>query len=539
MRIAIYVRVSTQQQAQTQTIEQQLEKLQRYFEQKNWRWEERNIFRDEGYSGASLNRPGLDRLREQVANAQFDRVLMTNPDRLARKYIHQMMLIEELEKGGCQVEFVERPMSQEPDDQLLLQIRGAVSEYERSLITERMRRGRQHKYRSGNLLPWTCPPYGYRVNPDRPRDPKGVQLDEAETAIVTQIYGWYLEEDGTLAGVAKRLMAHNIPAPAGGKRWSCATVHCILTNPVYTGNIWAGRGRVRPIKQRHSPLDTALGKKPNNGKGLNPEEDWILVAQIPALISEEQFELVKTKLGHNLQFSKRNNKAHNYLLRGLVSCGLCKMACCGTTRKPYSYYFCRGKLHPVYSNRDEKCPSRLIPMSQLDEVVWADLCEVMRHPESIKLALARSQGGYWLPQELTSRREKLRRAQASLTNQIERLTEAYLQQIISLAEYGRRRKDLEERLEGLGEQVRQLAASVKREEELSGLTNHLEEFASRVQKGLEEASFSQKRQLIELLIDRIVVTNEEVEIRYVIPLSPASEQVKFCHLRSIYLRTAA
>lgn len=535
MRVAIYVRVSTQHQAQTQTIEQQLEKLQIYAQQKGWGWEEHNIFRDEGYSGASLNRPGLDRLRDEVANAHFDRVVITNPDRLARKYLHQMMLIEELEQGGCQVEFVERPMSQDPNDQLLLQIRGAVSEYERSLITERMRRGRQHKFRSGNLLPWTCPPYGYRVNPDRPRDPKGVQQAEAEGVVVTLIYSWYLEEGGTLSSVGKRLIAQKIPAPRGGKRWSCATIRCILTNPVYTGNIWAGRGRVRSIKQRRSPLDTALGKKPNNGKAPNPPDDWILVGQVPALVSEEHFELVSTKLARNLQFSKRNNKAYNYLLRGLVSCGLCKMACCGTTRKPYSYYFCRGKLHPLYSNRDEKCPSRLIPMSQLDQVVWADLCEVLTHPDSVKMALARSQEGYWLPQELQARNEKLRRAEKSLSNQIERLTEAYLEKIINLEEYGRRRKDLEERLEALDEQSRQLAVSIKREGEVGKLCNQIEDFAERVGRGLDQANFEQKRQLIELLIDRVVVSNEEVEIRYVIPLSPASEQVKFCHLRSVYL----
>jgi site-specific DNA recombinase len=123
-------------------------------------------------------------LRDQVANAQFEKVLITNPDRLARKYIHQMLLLEELEKNGCRIEFVEHPMSDDPNDQLLLQIRGAVSEYERSLIAERMRRGRQHKYQTGSLLPWTCPPYGYAVNPDHPRDPQGVRLEEAEAAVV-------------------------------------------------------------------------------------------------------------------------------------------------------------------------------------------------------------------------------------------------------------------------------------------------------------------------------------------------------------------
>ena len=158
MNIAVYVRVSTQRQAQAQTIEQQLDSLQKYHEAQGWLWKEENIFRDDGYSGAKLRRPGLDRLREHVGRAAFDRVIITAPDRLARNYVHQMLLIEEFERSGCLVEFVDRPMSHDPHDQLLLQIRGAVSEYERSLIAERMRRGRRQKYLAGGLLRLpTCP----------------------------------------------------------------------------------------------------------------------------------------------------------------------------------------------------------------------------------------------------------------------------------------------------------------------------------------------------------------------------------------------
>jgi DNA invertase Pin-like site-specific DNA recombinase len=160
MRIALYARVSTQRQNQMQTIEQQLERLQEHVQQHGWECQEAWVFRDDGHSGASLKRPGLDRLRDQASQAQFDRVLITAPDRLARKYVHQMLLIEELEKHGCLVEFVERPMSQDPHDQLLLQIRGAVAEYERNLIADRMRRGRLQKYRAGMLLPWSSAPMG-------------------------------------------------------------------------------------------------------------------------------------------------------------------------------------------------------------------------------------------------------------------------------------------------------------------------------------------------------------------------------------------
>jgi len=138
MRVAIYARVSTLRQAQAQ-----LERLMTYVNQQGWELPGENIFRDDGHSGAGLNRPGLDCLRDRIAAREIDCLVMTEPDRLARNYVHQMVLLEEWEKYGCQVVFLDRPISQDPHDQLVLQIRGAVAEYERTLIADRMRRGRQ------------------------------------------------------------------------------------------------------------------------------------------------------------------------------------------------------------------------------------------------------------------------------------------------------------------------------------------------------------------------------------------------------------
>jgi site-specific DNA recombinase len=193
------------------------------------------------YSGATLNRPGLDRLRDQLREGLIQRVLITCPDRLARNYVHQMVLLEEFERYGCQVDFLDQPMTQDPHDHLLLQIRGAVAEYERTLIAERMRRGRQRKLRVGLLLPWPRPPYGYRVHPDRPRDPQGVAIEPTEGAIVQALFRRYRQPHETLVGLSSYLWHFGIPSPRGNRSWSSATLRGVLSNPTYTGNVYVGR----------------------------------------------------------------------------------------------------------------------------------------------------------------------------------------------------------------------------------------------------------------------------------------------------------
>ena len=538
MSLAIYVRVSTQRQAQAQTIEQQLERLRAYIRSQGWEPTLEHIFRDDGYSGASLNRPGLDRLRDAVRAAEVDRVLITDPDRLARNYVHQMVLLEELEREGCQVLFLDRPMSQDPHDHLLLQIRGAVAEYERTLIAERMRRGRQMKLRAGSLLPWTRPPYGYRVDPDHPRDPAGVRLEPAEAAVIQDLFARYDEPSASLFALALHVQTLGVLTPRGRSRWNPATIRGLLTNPAYTGQVYAGRTRARAPQIRRSATHP-IGR-PSSSATTVPPEEWMPVATVPALITPEQFARAQAKLAQNRSFARRNNHAHDYLLRALVSCGVCQSSCLGRRSPPgYAYYLCRAKGHPLRTCRDERCSSRYIPVDALDALVWADLCELLAHPERIAYALERARGGHWLPQDLQARREQLRRGQVHLEGQIERLTQAYLAAVIALPEYQRRRQELDGKIQALATQAQQLDAQVDHHAELAGLTTSITAFCQRVRTGLTHATFKQKRTLVELLIDQVVVTNDEVEIRYVIPTSPAGEHTRFCHLRKDYFHLPA
>ena len=425
-------------------------------------------------------------------------------------------------------------MSQDPHDKLLLQIRSAVAEYERELITDRMRRGRQAKYRAGLLLPWTRPPYGYRLGVENPRNPEEVRIEESEAAVVPEIYALYLQEGLSLCQLANHLQRQGIPTPSGKTLWGLATLRAILRQPAYTGKVFAERYHYRKPRIRRSathpigiPHDTAVEQ---------PPETWIFVATIPAIITQQEYDLAQERLTHNQRFARRNNKAHEYLLRALVSCGMCQASClCRSLDKgKYAYYVCSGKARTIHSRREEKCPSRFAPAAQLDEVVWRDLGDLLQHPAHVAEALARAHGGHWLPQELQARRQNLRTACLQLEKQIERLTEAYLASVIPLAEYQRRRADLEKKIQAFAQQESQLDAQVDRHQELAALQTSIEAFCQRIQSGLDHATFEQRRQLMELLIDRVIVTESDVEIHYVIPTAPASEHVRFCHLRTDY-----
>ncbi|MDG3007353.1 recombinase family protein [Paludisphaera sp. Pla2] len=534
MKIAIYARVSTQRQAEAQTIDEQIGRLREHARGRGWDLQEANVFRDDGYSGAALKRPGLDRLRDAAAMASFDAILLTDPDRLARNFVHQTLLLEELQSKGCRVEFLDRPMSRDPHDQLLLQIRGAVAEYERTLIAERTRRGRQRRYRAGEMLPWTRAPYGYRMAVDRPRDPSGVHLDPCEAAVVAEMFAWYSEGRRTLHGLVDHLRDLGVPSPSGKACWSDASVRGILRNPAYTGRVYAGRHRYREARARRSATHP-IGR-PHGTAEPTPRDEWIDVGPIPAVVDPGLFERVQAKLAANRSFSSRNNKVGSYLLRCLVSCGHCGLASIARRRPPhYGYYTCTGKSRAARNRNGATCGSRFIPAAVLDDLVWGDLCELLRDPAAAGGAFRRAAAGSWHPQEFQARRERLRQGKASLSGQLDRLTEAYLGGVVPLEEYRRRRGELESRQQTLAEQEARLAGESERLDEVVGMAATLEAFCGRIAAGLETATFDGKRQLVELLVDRVVVTGDEVEIRYVLPTSDKSENIRFCHLRSDYL----
>jgi site-specific DNA recombinase len=333
------------------------------------------------------------------------------------------------------------------------------------------------KYRTGQLLPWTCPPHGYRVDPERPRDPAGVRLEEAEAAIVHQMFSWYLEPGGALNRIAKRLSELGVLTPRGKPCWNPSSVGGILRNQAYAGTAYANRTRTVPAKQRKSAL---LPVGSGKSSVQRPREEWIPVS-VPAVVSQEMFDRVQDKLSLNQQTSPRNNKAHQYLLRGLVSCGQCRLsATARTVHATYQYYVCRGRSNALRIAQGQRCTARFAPATQLDELVWQDLCTVLTHPEAIAYALERAHGGHWVPQELRARMAALRQASKQMERQQEHLLEAYLADVVSLPELERKRRELAQKQEALAAQCRQLEATVNQRIEVGLIADSIETFCQQI-----------------------------------------------------------
>ena len=327
MKAAIYARVSTERQEREQTIESQLTLLKAWAAAQGHELPDDHIYTDEGYSGSRLDRPGLDRLRDAASEAAFQVVAVLTPDRLARKYAYQVLLLEELGRAGCQVVFVQHPLSDDPNDQLLLQIQGAIAEYERALLGERFRRGKLQKARSGQIVAGKAP-YGYRYVHKQESVPGHLLIDEAEAELVRLLYRWLTDEQMTIRQILKRLNFGPWYPRSGKHPWSPSVVHHILADPIYTGTAYANRYRYVPAKKPRAPRGPRTGE--NSCRQLKPREEWIPIP-VPAIIDEATYERAQAQLERNARLSFRHNTKHSYLLRCLLTCGTCGLAMFGTT----------------------------------------------------------------------------------------------------------------------------------------------------------------------------------------------------------------
>ena len=516
-RAAFYARVSSAHQEQEATIDSQLGALERAASSMELRISTQHRYIDDGVSGARLDRPALDALRDAAADGLIDVVLIQCPDRLARNFVHQQVIVEELSKRGVDVHFVERPIGERPEDRLLLQMQGVIAEYERAKIVERTRRGTLHKIRSGQMLPFSRPPYGYAIL-RTPEVPRGVLLvDEVEAEHVRAMYRWVIEEGLGVRQVARRLNELGV-RPRQRDFWVQASVHNVLTNPVYVGRaVYGKRESVEPKRPRRPG---GYRKNQRSSTRTRPQSQWIEVA-VPAIIDQATRDAVRERMAKNKIISRRNTQ-HPYLLRTLVVCGECNWRMDVQHQRirggyyDYACYACR-KRDPLETGRLKRCTARRVRAEDLDLVVWQAIVEWIQTPEMLLREVeAWQQSG---ASEPNRDRTRLEAASRRLDLQIERLIDAYQRGAMSVDELKVRREKLEAEREAVRLRAEEIMAEQMNRSRLARIGEDLEAFAASMRDGLQDLAFDERQRLVRLLVERVVVTGDNVAIEHAIPLA--------------------
>jgi len=519
MRAAIYARVSTERQERQQTIDSQLASLRRWVEAGGHALVEKHVFRDEGYSGSRLDRPGLDSLRDAVSDAAIEIVAVLSPDRLARRYAYQVLLLEEFRRAGVEVAFLHHPISEDPSDQLLLQIQGAIAEYERAVLAERFRRGKLQKARDGHLLS-AKPPYGYRYVPRCDAVPGHLVVDSAEAEMVCGLFAWVADEQLSVRQSVRRLNEGPWITRAGRTRWAPSTIHHILSDPVYIGTAYANRYEyVAPKKPRtRSPrCDEKTCRR------RRPRDQWIAIP-VPALVEQETWDRVQAQMARNALISFRNNKKHNYLLRCLLKCGICGLAIhgCGFARTAGGaerrYYRCAG-VDTLTTGRDTKCLRAMIDAEIIEQAVWDHVVGLLSDPQQLVAQFEQfitettdgSPQEQAIERQLQARLDRLARAD-------QRLLEAYQAAVISLGELAERRRAIAEQQRAAVQQRDQHRHLAEQHVRAQAVLTNVAAFSERISSRLKDADFSERQAILQLVIERIIVHGDTLEIRHVIPL---------------------
>jgi DNA invertase Pin-like site-specific DNA recombinase len=285
---AIYARVSSARQRQDETIGSQTAARRAHAEQLGLDLPGEWVFEDDGHSGATLMRPALDRLRDLVAQVGVDVVLCYSPDRLARKFAYQALLIEEFTRAGTRVEFVQGTRGDSPEDQLLVQFQGMFAEYEKAQILERSRRGKAHRARSGSVNVLSGAPFGYRYVRKSDQAGAGYEIVGPEAVLVAEMFRRYADDGASIAALAGWLTAAGAVTRTGKSRWDRSVIWAMLRNPAYAGRAMFGKTMASTESPGLNRVARQQGRTtPRAGKTVDrPRADWVEIP-VPAIVSAE------------------------------------------------------------------------------------------------------------------------------------------------------------------------------------------------------------------------------------------------------------
>jgi site-specific DNA recombinase len=517
---AIYARVSSARQKEDQTIGSQTVALREAAERSGLEIPPEWIFEDEGYSGATLIRPALERLRDLAAQVPIDVLLCYSPDRLARRYAYQALLIDEFARVGTEVRFVNGPKGETPEDELLIQFQGMIAEYERAQIVERTRRGKAHRARTGTVNVLSGAPYGYRYLRRSETADARYEIIEEEALVAREMFRRYAEDQSSIADLTRWLRAEGITTRTGKECWDRSTVWGMLRNPAYAGR--AGFLKTMRLEQRARVNRTARrqGQSVSRNAMSRPraEEEWITIA-VPAIVSEETFALAARRLEDNRRFASRNAKEPS-LLMGLVACQSCGYAYYRTStrtkkRKLY-YYRCLGSDDYRYEH-GRICHNRPVRADYLDDLVWGQVTALLADPTLVQAELDRRLAELRHANPATAERTRLELDLARTTKGIERLVGAYQEDLLTLDELRARMPELRAKETSLSGALAALDAQLLDRETYLALAENLEGFLTRLRDTSEAATIEDRQKVVRSVVKEVLVGPERVVIRHSIP----------------------
>jgi len=519
---AIYARVSSDKQKEEHTIASQTAALIAFAQDNGYSVPPEWVFEDEGYSGASLVRPGLERIRDLAAEGQIEAVLIHSPDRLSRKYAYQVLLVEEFFRSGVEAVFLKTPQAETPEDRLLLQFQGMIAEYERAQILERSRRGKRHKAKQGNVSVLSGAPYGYRYVRKSDQTAAYYEIVETEAQAVREVYERYTARGLSIGEITKWLNELGTPTRLGAGRWERSTVWAMLRNPAYRGAACYGKTQLA-IRQRITrPLRLRGGVAARESASHErPREEWIEIP-VPAIVSDETFALAAERLESNKRHAPRRTAVPS-VVQGLVSCRKCGYAMYRTStrssaRKIY-YYRCLGSDAYRHLNH-ALCDTHPVRMDLLDAVVWDAIIQLLEEPSLIQAEIDRRLETARQSGPAKKRLEALQRELVRIRKGIERLLTAYQEDLLSLDELRSRMPELRRRERAAQAELFSLSSQETEKATYLRLAETVSSFLTRLKETAHILDAAGRNKIVRLLVKDILVDDESIIIRHSIPVTP-------------------
>jgi site-specific DNA recombinase len=493
--IAIYVRVSTEEQLKGYSIEGQIEDCI-----KKAGTSKVLIYKDEGITGEIINRPGLMRLQDDIEKGLIQKVICYDPDRLSRKLYVQLMITQQFQKHNVELVFVNSEYKDTPEGMLYFQIRGAFSEFDKAKIKHNTMTGRVRKAKKG-LVVKNSKLYGYNYNKDK----NMYELNEFESKIVKMIFDHFTNPDSPfkgINGIAVHLTDIGIPTKRGAKQWHRQVVRQILLNEAYTGTYYQNK-----FNTEGNYVARQAGEKTE--VRIRPEEEW-LVTKIPPIITQEQYDYAQELLK---QSRRRHTKEsfHKYLLSGLVRCGQCGATMTGRRRLSHGKDFFIYTGRKNYAGNTSTC-RREMSENKLNNIVWTHLIELFNNPDKLNEFSEETEQTNYLQLEiemLEKEIEKTKKGQKRLITLV-----SLSEEDLNLDEIKDQIRDLQHKENELTKQYTLLTEQIKENVETKPNEDVFAKAAEVYLQKKADFSFEDKQKLIQMMVKQVLVYDKDtVEIQ--------------------------